>query len=45
MPRTSEEETRANIDVELADCGWLVRDSKSTEFPKLLDELHEAHAA
>jgi hypothetical protein len=33
MPRTPEQEQRAKIDVQLADCGWLVQ------------ELNEALAA
>ena len=31
MPRTPEQEARAKIDVQLADCGWLVQDSKKAD--------------
>lgn len=31
MPRTPEQEARAKIDVQLADCGWLVQDSSQKE--------------
>src|ERR1019366_4632424 len=32
MPRAPEQEARARIDAQLADCGWLVQDSRQADF-------------
>jgi len=32
MPRMPEQEARAKIDAQLADCGWIVQDSRKADF-------------